>query len=305
MPVSKSLAWPALQLNFRLRVPNLWEMTTATALTREAIVASAGSLPAAPQVMARLYTLLLDFNAGLKSIADLLKRDLALTTRVIRIANSPAFGSVGVGTIEEALQRVGYGEVYRLVGLAANASLAETQLRCYGFTNERYRRHNLFSALVAEQLAPRVCVDARSAYTAGLLRRIGQLLLDRAGRGRIGPHATFAEAGQGRLVEWERQHFGTDHYVVAGVLLEEWKFPAAIVEAVRHAHGDGGELSPLGQVIDLTDNIVRFAGFGLSTDESEWGLPSEKIEALGMDLETVKQAQTDALARLMAVESAG
>ena len=255
--------------------------------------------------MARLYTLLLDFHTGLNDIANLLRRDPALTSRMIRIANSPAFGSEGIGTIEEALQRVGFGEVYRLVGMAANASFSVHNLNCYGFSADLYRRHNLLTALVAEQLAPHACLDARSAYTVGLLRRIGQISLNHLGRAKIAPSAAFIRSPTGKLVEWEHQHFGIDHHEVTGVLLAEWKFPVPIVEAVRYSHGSKNQLSPLGQIIDLTDNIVHLAGFGLSRDVAGVELPAEKIKAMGLTLDVVNAAQESALAKFSAMEGVG
>ncbi len=280
-------------------------MILSNTLDREAIISASVSLPAAPQIMARLYKLLIDCNSGLNKITDLLKRDPALTARIIRIANSSAYGSeAGIGTIEEALQRVGYGEVYNLVGTATNESVGKGGLRCYGFSGDAFRRHNLFSALVAEQLAGAVGVDARSAYTAGLLRCIGQLLLDTIAKEKIPASATFAEIGAGRVVDWERETFGVSHYEVAGALLSEWGFPEEIILAVEHGHGDATSMSPLGRVIDLTDNIVRLAGFGFSTDESEWGLPSASLEALGISHEVATQAQAQALARFRTIEQA-
>lgn len=277
-------------------------MTFATTLDREAIITASASLPAAPQIMASLYKLLLNFNSGLRAITDLLKRDPALTARIIRIANSPAYGAGGIGSIEEALQRVGFGEVYRLVGSATNESVGREGLRCYGFSGEAFRRHNLYSALVAEQLALVAGEDARAAYTAGLLRGIGRLLLDGCGRSRLAANDTFAESIGERSVDWERRTFGVSHHEVAGILLAEWGFPGEIVLAVEHGHGDAGEMSRLGRVVDLTDNIVRLAGFALSSDESEWGLPQEKLAALGISHETAERVRADALLRLQMIE---
>lgn len=278
-------------------------MILSTTLDREAIITASTSLPAAPQIMARLYKLLIDCNSGLSKIAELLKRDPALTARIIRIANSSAYGfDAGVGTIEEALQRVGYGEVYSLVGTATNESVGKGGLRSYGYSGDAFRRHNLFSALVAEQLAVAAGIDARSAYTAGLLRCIGQLLLDMIARERIPASLTFAEIGAGRVVQWEREMFGVSHFEVAGALLSEWGFPEEIVLAVEHGHGDATSMSRFGRVIDLTDNIVRLAGFALSADESEWGLPTASLEALGLSHEVATRAQAEALARFQTIE---
>ncbi len=278
-------------------------MNTPAPLTPSSILSAADRLPSAPRVMARLYRLLLDYNSGLRGICDLLKTDPALSLRVIRIANSPAYGAVGIGTLEEALGRVGFGEVYRLVGVASNEGLAAEGLRCYGFSAEAFQRHNLLSALIAERLAQATRADAPSAYTAGLLRRIGQLLLDQVGRGRLQPEAYFTTVGAGRAAEWEKNTFGVDHYEVAALLLGEWGFPDEIVAAVAHAHGAAGEMTRLGRVVELTDNLVRLAGHGLTSDEAEWGVPQDKLSALGIDHDTALQIKAEALEQLEALRA--
>ena len=80
----------------------------ATALfAREKLIATARSLPAAPQVLTELGQLLQDINVELDQIADLLKRDAALAARIIRISNSTVFGGSGrIAAIEEAVNRV-------------------------------------------------------------------------------------------------------------------------------------------------------------------------------------------------------
>jgi HD-like signal output (HDOD) protein len=277
-------------------------MTTTPSLTRQTILAQAAKIPPAAQIMARLYVLLLDVNSGLDAIAELLRRDVALTTRIIRIANSAALGGSGLGTIEEALQRVGFGEVYRLVGAAANASLAERPMRCYGYATDRFRGHNLLSAIVAERLAQRTGQDHRAAYTAGLLRRIGQLLLDIVGRDTLQPAETYPHAGGGKVALWEKNTFGVTHYAVAGILLNGWGFPQEIVEAVEHGHSAGGEMSSLAQIIDLTDNVVRFAGLGLDGEDTEWGVPEDKLAALNLTMEEINDVKTASLEQLKALE---
>jgi HD-like signal output (HDOD) protein len=285
-------------------VPLFTVMILTTSLSRQNILAKAAQLPAAPQIMARLYTLLLDVNSGLDSIATLLRRDAGLTSRIIRIANSAALGGAGIGNIEDALQRIGFGEVYRLVGAAANSTLPDRPLRCYGYTSERFRAHNLLSALVAERLAQRTDLDPRGAYTAGLLRRIGQLLLDILGRESLAPSEMFPQSGGTRVAIWEKATFGLDHYAVGGILLLSWGFPEEIVNAVEHGHGTGGSLSPLGAIIEITDNIVRFAGHGLDGEETEWGLPQEKLQAIGITFEEVNDIKTTALEQLKAFQAA-
>jgi HD-like signal output (HDOD) protein len=277
---------------------------TITTLSDERLLTVAKTLPVAPQIMARLHQMLLDTNSGLSEIAHLLKRDVSLTTRIIRIANSPAYKGNGLGSIEEALQRVGFGEVFRLVGVAANATLADTSLKCYGYTSEAFGVHNLCTGLVAEGLAKRTGLDTRLAYTTGLLNCIGQILLDRVGRDMLSPSETFLEAGGGRLIEWERQVFGVAHFEVAALLLGHWGFPDLVVKAVAHDHSSKLEASPLAKNLRLAECIVRFAGYGLAGEESSWGIPHEELIASHIAFEDAQEVRDEAVAALRALQAA-
>lgn len=267
----------------------------------EKILNAAKSLPVAPQIMARLHKMLLDSNSGLPEIATLLKRDVSLTTRIIRIANSPAYNGGGLGTIEEALQRVGFGEVFRLVGVAANASLADAQLGFYGYSGDLFRSNNLCTALVIERIAIKTRNDPRVAYTAGLLRGIGQLLLDRIARDTLSPSQKFKEIGGGRLKQWELVCFGTTHQDVARLVLTQWGFPERVVETACFDSTQGAPETPLTHAIKLAASIVRIAGFGLEGEDTAWGIPHEELAATGLSMDDVTLIRTEALAAMQAL----
>lgn len=265
--------------------------------TNEHLIRIAESLPAAPRIMSRLHRLLLDSRSGWVEIAQLLKCDPALTTRLVRIANSPMYQGRGIGSVEGALQRVGFGEVFRLVGVAVNASLGDGDLRCYGYTAEQFRAHNLASALLAERVARQMGLDTRLAYTAGLLRCLGQLVLDLSLRGKIAADDTLPMAGGLDVVEWESRMFGLTHYEVGAILLRHWDFAPEVVEAV------GAELSletqpgSLADALILAGWLVQLADFGLEARAMEWSVVELRFaaigwsrdEALAVSLETATQ----------------
>jgi putative nucleotidyltransferase with HDIG domain len=271
---------------------------TITTLSEERLIATAKLLPAAPQIMAKLHKMLLDSNSGMTQIAALLKRDIALTTRIIQVANSPAYNGGGLGTIEEALQRVGFCEVFRLVGVVASATMTDSRLRCYGYEAEAFRSHSLCTALVSEGIAKQTGMDSRLAYTAGLLRGIGCVLLDRIGRDQLGISETYPEAGHGHLIEWERQTFGLSHYDVAAVLLREWDFPEAVVKAVGQDAALDEPQTPLGKNLNLTQCLVNVAGFGLSGESGEWGVSTEKLAAVGLSMDEATRIREQAVIAL-------
>lgn len=275
-------------LTFRREVPIEVGMLTQP-LAEQDILAAAKSLPAAPQIMSRLHTMLTDVNSGLSQIAALLRRDAALTARILSIANSPAYGVAGsIGSIEEALQRVGFGEVFRLVGLVANQGLSN-QLKSYGWSAAQLSTHNLFSGLVAEAIARRVGVERRIAYTAGLLGTIGMVLLDRAGSASVYAHETYSESGHGDLLAWENNTFGYTHLQINQVVFRHWGFPDTIIAATVD------DQTALGRILRLTAGIVHSAGHGLPQSSGSCGTTTEDLAANGLKMDDAKAVTDEAL----------
>ena len=89
-------------------------------LRRETIITLGNKLAPAAMTFSRLRTLLLDPEAGLDEIVQLIRLDPALSFHVVRLSNSVLFGlREKTESLDLAVGRVGLGEVFRLVGLAA------------------------------------------------------------------------------------------------------------------------------------------------------------------------------------------
>src|SRR3954471_8653098 len=120
----------------------------ATAFSREKLLTIARSLPADLHVLSQLGEMLQDVNSELDQIAALLRRDVALAARIVRISNSPMFGGGGqIASIEDAVNRVGFSEILKLVGTATAARFTEHGLSHYDIPAQRLRDNLLFGAL--------------------------------------------------------------------------------------------------------------------------------------------------------------
>src|SRR5215216_5006891 len=126
----------------------------STPFSREKLLQVARSLPADLHVLSQLGDMLQDINSELDDIAGLLRRDVALAARIVRIANSPMFGGGGrIASTEEAVNRVGFSEILKLVGTATTARFTEHGLDYYGISGQVLRDSMLYSAFAAEALA--------------------------------------------------------------------------------------------------------------------------------------------------------
>lgn len=251
---------------------------------RERILEIARTLPPAPRVFAELDHLLRDANSGLDEISSLIKRDSTLVGHIIRVSNSAVYGGEQrTGSVEEAVVRVGFQEVFRVVGQVASARLAERPLTSYGIDTDQLREHMLQTAFACEHLAIECGIDPRSAYTAGLMRPLGLLVLDRLAEqyGNIAPYHPVHDSD---YLAWEGRSFGLSSCEVAGMVLREWAFPPEIVEAIQSQYLLRSEdlNHRFACLLNLASGLVADEGRGLLGEMSHWGGSMWKLDALGL-----------------------
>jgi len=273
-----------------------------TSVSREALLHVAKTLPAAPQVLAQLGRLLLDINSDLADITQLLKRDPALTSRIIRISNSAIYNTgLPFASLEEALARVGYTEVYRLTGFAAVAQLADQHLPTYGISGVQLRENALLTALIMEVAAAATELDARKAYTAGLLRSTGKISLDRLSRG---SRNAFEAGGTEGLAIWETACIGMTNVEAAALILGEWRFPADTVEAIRDHYLDQSSSFALTHLLNLATGAAEQSGHGLPGESRYFKDTAASLTVVGLKPEEFQRATNQALEMFHAVKNA-
>ncbi|WP_297462384.1 GGDEF domain-containing protein [Ferrovum sp.] len=194
-----------------------------------------GHLPSPSSTALRLYALIQSDDVDLHKMAEVIKGDVALTVRLIRLANRPG-GTPGrpVASIEEGLMRLGLKTV---AGLAVGMSVIDDAVASSAPDACAYLalcRHSLAAAVLAEWMCdrPEVPVSAADLFTCALLARIGQLALLRF---YPEPYPVLIRLQQKthELLDAERQQLGIDHQVITLALLQEWGFPDPLTEAIR------------------------------------------------------------------------
>jgi HD-like signal output (HDOD) protein len=277
----------------------------ATPVPRETLLHVAKSLPAAPRILAELGHLLLDPSTDMGEVTALLRRDTALTARIIRISNS-AFYNTGqpYAALEDALARVGYMEVYRLTGLAAMSQSVDRPLALYGVSGAQVRENSLLTALVAELLAPQVGLDARLAYTAGLLRSLGKIVFDGLTRSGVIRGAYYSGTAAGPVAQWETGIAGMNNCDAAAVVLAEWRFPAETIAGIRDHYLLGIERSPLALLLNVAAGAAERSDHRLPGESSYWLPCPVTIDGGELTADAVDHAMEVALERFDALKGA-
>lgn len=277
----------------------------APVFSREKLLQIARALPADLHVLSQLGERLQDVNSELDEIAGLLRRDVGLASRIVRISNSPVYGGGGaIGSVEDAVNRVGFSEILKLVGTATAARFSERALEHYEVSAMRLRDNMLYTAFACEALARHAGFDARMAYTAGLLRPLGLMVLDRAGRGHLHWSERFATSRAPNYSAWEGGRFGVDNCEVTALILEEWRFPPELSTAIRgHYLGRMQDYDvQLACLLNLANGIGQQVQRSLPGEACWWEINAEKIRGAGLaieDLGPASEAADEAFAAAM------
>ena len=247
------------------------------------ISAHSAHLPPAPRVLGRLLAAIGDGNSSLQFIAELVRVEPVLGGQLLRVANSALFGfRVPAASVEEAVLRIGMREVQRIVGLAATARLFLADLAVYGTTADALWENAVLTAMAMEGLAERTGNDPAMAYTAGLLRSVGKMVLARhaAGLPAVRPLAPGGET----LPEWERSLFGTTHAEVGATLCDTWRLPRAIGLAIRdHLQPAGGSAATtLAHLLNAAGAVTTELGRGLPGEAGLWTVGPERRTRIGL-----------------------
>jgi len=274
---------------------------------RDALLQIANQIPGSCQILGQLAELLTDVNSGLDDIAQLLRRDTGLAARIIRISNSVMFGGgAQIATIEDAVNRVGYAEIYRLTGLATAAQLADHHLSFYGITGVQLRDNTLIIALACEALASRTDTDPRIAYTAGLLRSTGKIILDRYAKKHAPATRPFFSSGTSELELWEQNSFGITNPEAAQTILTAWRFPNTITEPLRQQYSTTLTTAGHGKIallLQVSRALAAQQGFGLIGERDQDGLSETTLRALDITTASAQECAEEASAGYQALKA--
>jgi len=254
--------------------------------TRDILLDIARKLPPAAQILAGICEMLHDVNTDLDQIAGEIRKDAALAARVIRISNSVVYGGAGgVATVEEAVGRVGFAEIVRLVGTATVNRIASQELKCYHVSLDLLREALLMHGLAAEITAEHLGMNRNTAYISGLLRGLGTMVLDRFGAATMPPNLTYDPSEFETYTKWELTRFGVTSTSVTTMALDDWHFPEEVVTAVElHLAPPPGidEAERLATVLNLAGSISVEHGRALPGDVLHWTSPAELADRLGL-----------------------
>ncbi len=280
-------------------------------LTPQALVNKSLELVSAPTTYARLDALISDPDSAIDDISAVINTDPALTTRLLKIVNSPFYGFPSqINTISRAITIIGTRELTHLV-LATSVMNAFRGIPANLMDMDTFWRHSLACAITAKYLAEATHQTNHEQYfIAGLLHNIGSLVLYQSVPELAREAINSARFGHEVLHEAEKRIIGFDHAEVGAILIQNWRLPESLAQVARYHHQPGkAEQDQLEvSIVHIADILVSSVPFGHNgdqhvppMDEGAWQHLNLKPEAMPSLLFNVSR-QLDILATLMRPE---
>jgi HD-like signal output (HDOD) protein len=199
-------------------------------------------------------------------IAEIIRRDPSLTTRLLRMVNSVYFGlSAKVNNIEEAVFYLGLRQIRELS--MATPVIEEMEKVTQSPLRLPWRdlwKHSIGTAIMTREIlaTTTLLIDDDTDYIVGLLHNIGKVLLASMFAPEFGRIIENEYPGTSEVCAVEHALVGWDHARIGGHYLERHKLGPEIIAAVRHhnAPGAAGEHQFYAAAVQVADHVVRFAG---------------------------------------------
>ena len=223
------------------------------------------NLPSFPDHTRRLLELLKIEDTPLADIAREVEKDPVLALRLVRLANSPAYGlRRDVNSLERALTVVGIGQISAVVASFASVDSCERFLRDPRFVWKDFWAHCCGTAFIAKALAERLGLFLRGAeFLAGLLHDLGYLALAKVDPALFSDAVTEAADHKGFLARGLNTRFGLTVEAAGEILADVSHLAPETIEVVRHLHDPSRAPEPdrvLVSVVSLGNELAHLAG---------------------------------------------
>lgn len=244
---------------------------------------SSFDIPALPQIATQALALAQDEDSTARDLADLICKDQALASTLLRTANSAAYaGARTIASLQQAITLLGMQTVAELaVAICVKGSLFPKKK--YAEISQELWNHALASALFAKEVARQQRRNVEAAYICGLLHRIGMPIVLKA-VAELGdtPDAANDEEVRGVLDKL--------HVEIGLKATDDWKLPSQVTTAIASAsdYENAAEHRHIAAIVHLSSALASEL-LSASDDDGETVAELSVLEELSIYPEHLKK----------------
>ena len=238
------------------------------------------SLPALPTTLHEVTRIMEQPDASTEQIARVISYDQALTSRVLRMVNSPIYGFPGrISNLQHAIMLLGFNVIRSLI----------ISTVAFDAMNQGMRglwEHSIGCSMCCAEIARLIGRDNPEEFAvAGLLHDLGKavfiLQLPDAGR----EISKLVDTKRISFFEAEAAILGFSHDRINKWLSEHWNLPLIIREGMiyHHAPLNAAHHPDVAAAVQLADFLTRLFGCGFGGDGGINAVDPRALKLLGIN----------------------
>ncbi len=245
-------------------------------------------------IVIKVSEMLEDFNASINAISKVINTDQALTATILKHCNSAQYGFARkITTIRDAISIIGFKVLKTIIFTIVSKSSFSGAIEGYGLADGELWKNSISCAFYAKHIAKLVDYeDPDQAYTAGLVRDIGKLILHKHVKQDLHNIMDLVNNHNLSFDEAEEKIIGHNHCQVGAYIAGKWNFPRALQNAIRYHHSpaeardNGCEDLDLVRIIHLSDYLAVAMGQGIGFDGMIYNVDPDSLKNLGFTSNT-------------------
>ena len=263
-------------------------------------------IPTLPSVASEILRVANNPMTSANDISNIIHKDQALTTKVLKLVNSAFYGFPGkIKTIQHAVVIIGFNKVKNIVMAASLFDLGKNNGKKL-LNIPSFWTYSLTTAIAAQitiqYIEPKTSPD--DVFVAGLIHSIGTLILDQVFPEEYARILQKQQADDYDIISLEKSELGFTHMQAGEWATEKWELPKMLRSCIRYyptptlAKSDHKAVAAVhvGSIISKSLGI-NFESFDLATPFnkaviSKYELTVTKLdEIIGKVIEELKLAQ--------------
>jgi len=237
------------------------------------------ALPTIPKVLNKLLAVIENPRVSLNEISSFISGDPALTTKVLRMVNSPVYGFPGrISSVNQAVILLGLTVVKGLLlGVSVFDLMQKTMIGLW--------EHSIGTAIFSRIIALKTGHNEPDEVAVnGLLHDIGKVFLVLQFPDEYSRALTDSQEAGLIIHAAERNQFNTTHASVGSWMAKKWRFPTNLTDVIEYHHKPHLTRStPVeSSIVHVADVLVRARGYGFPGDALMPAVRPEAWELLGL-----------------------
>ncbi|MBN1982313.1 MAG: HDOD domain-containing protein [Chitinivibrionales bacterium] len=226
-------------------------------------------LPTLPTVISKMLELVDNPKTSTAILAKLISTDQALTSRILKLANSAYYGFAReIYTVDMAIVVMGFNAVKEM-GLSLSVfDMFKEASNCHHFDITQFWRHCIGCAVSARILAKYFqTIRTAESFVAGLLHDMGKIIINQYFNEKFVEIITTVLQTKEKTEIVEERILGAHHGTIGGWLANRWHLPHLITDTVSFHHNpwDGPEAHrPFIALITCADYLCHTHSIGSS-----------------------------------------